>query len=129
MRRLLSLLYESLLLAAVLMIGALPFVLVAHGIERTVARPLLQFYLLALAGAYFIWQWRRGGQTLAMKTWRLKLVTRDGGPLALRHVGVRYVMALAGTLLLGAGFFWALLDREGLFLHDRVAGTKVINDE
>lgn len=44
-------------------------------------------------------------------------------------IAVRYRFALAGALLLGAGFLWALIDREGLFLHDRLAGTKIIKEE
>lgn len=129
-RRLLALLYEALLLLALLLAGSVPFVMVAPHADRVVARPLFQLYLVALTAAYFVWQWRHGGRTLAMKTWRLRLVTREGGPLTLRHAAARYVIGLAGTLLLGAGFWWALLDREGLFLHDRAAGTKIImNDE
>ena len=52
---------------------------------------------LALAGAYFIWQWPRGGRTLPMKTWRLKRVTREGGALTLRHALARFVFALGGA--------------------------------
>ena len=82
-----------------------------------------------VAAAYFVWQWRRGGQTLAMKTWRLRLVTRDGAPLTLRHAASRFVFAVPGALLLGRGFLWALVDREGQFLHDRLAGTQDRQDE
>jgi uncharacterized RDD family membrane protein YckC len=124
-RRLLSLSYEALLAAAVVLAGSLPFVIAAHG-AGTIARPLFQLYLVALIGAYFTWQWRRGGRTLAMKTWRLRLVTRAGGVLGWDHAVKRYLYALAGTLALGAGFLWALLDRDGMFLHDRLAGTKII---
>jgi uncharacterized RDD family membrane protein YckC len=125
-RRTMALLYEALLLAAVLLIGALPFVMLAAGLPAGVTRTPFQLYLVVLTGAYFTWQWRHGGRTLAMKTWRLRLVTRDGRPLEWRHALRRYFAALAGTLLLGAGFLWALLDREGLFLHDRLAGTRII---
>jgi uncharacterized RDD family membrane protein YckC len=124
-RRLLSLTYEALLVTAVVLAGSLPFVMFAHG-AGSIARPLFQLYLVALIGAYFTWQWRRGGRTLAMKTWRLKLVTRDGGEIGWVDAVTRYLYALGGTLTLGAGFLWALLDREGLFLHDRLAGTKII---
>jgi uncharacterized RDD family membrane protein YckC len=124
-RRSLSLVYEGLLLAAVVLAASFPFVVMTQG-AGALARPLFQLYLVALAGAYFAWQWRRGGRTLAMKTWRLKLVTREGGELAWGHALKRYCYALAGTLALGTGFLWALLDREGLFLHDRLAGTRII---
>ncbi len=125
-RRALSLIYEALLLAALLLAGSLPFVMMTQGMDDRAVRPLLQIYLVALTGVYFIWQWRRGGRTLAMKTWRLRVVARDGAPLTWRQALKRYFAALAGSLLLGAGFLWALVDREGLFLHDRLAGTKIV---
>ncbi len=124
-RRLLSLVYEALLAAAVVLAGSLPFVIFAHG-AGPVARPMFQLYLVALTGAYFTWQWRRGGRTLAMKTWRLRLVTSAGGELGWSDAVKRYLYALGGTLALGAGFLWALIDRDRLFLHDRLAGTKII---
>jgi uncharacterized RDD family membrane protein YckC len=127
-RRLLSLAYEALLVAAVVLAGSFPFVMTAHG-AGAIARPLFQLYLIALTGAYFTSQWRRGGRTLAMKTWRLKLVTREGGELAWSHAVKRYFCALAGTLALGVGFVWALFDRDRLFLHDRLAGTRIIKAE
>jgi uncharacterized RDD family membrane protein YckC len=128
-RRALALGYEALLLFALFLASALPFLVIAHGVDRIAARPLFQIYLLVVAAAYFIWQWRRGGQTLAMKTWRIRIVTREGAPLALPHALNRFLFAAAGCLLVGAGFLWALVDREGLFLHDRLAGTKIIKEE
>jgi uncharacterized RDD family membrane protein YckC len=128
-RRAVALIYESLLMAAVSLAGALPFVVVTHGLDREWSRPLFQLYLLALAGVYFMWQWCRGGRTLAMKTWRLRLVTRSASPLTYRHALKRFVYALLGTAAAGAGFLWALLDREGLFLHDRLSGTMIIMDD
>ena len=128
-RRALALVYEALLLSALLLGAAVPFVMITHAADAMVARPLLQVYLVAVAASYFVWQWRRGGQTLAMKTWRIRIVTREGAPLALRHALSRFVFALAGSLLAGAGFLWALVDRDGLFLHDRLAGTKIVRDD
>lgn len=114
------------LLLALLLAGALPFVLISAGADRIAARPLFQIYLVALAGVYFAWQWRHGGQTLAMKTWRLRVVTREGGPLTWPSAARRYLFALCGTLLAGVGFLWALVDRERQFLHDRLAGTCIV---
>jgi uncharacterized RDD family membrane protein YckC len=125
-RRALALIYEALLLTAVVFIGSLPFVMFVNVADHGIARLLFQVYLVALTGVYFTWQWRRGGQTLAMKTWHMRLVTRAGAPLAWEHALKRFAFALPGTLLLGAGFLWALVDREGLFLHDRLAGTRIV---
>ena len=127
--RSLSLCYEVLLLLAVLFVGALPFVLAAGAADPVAARPLFQLYLVALTAVYFVWQWRRGGQTLAMKTWRIRVVTREGAPLDWARAVQRYLFALTGTLLAGSGFLWALADRDGLFLHDRLAGTKIVRSE
>jgi uncharacterized RDD family membrane protein YckC len=128
-RRLLSLAYEVLLLGGVLAFAATPYVILTRGAEHFIARPLLQLYLVLLAGGYFVWQWGRGGQTLPMKTWRLRVVARDGGALSLRQGVLRYCLALAGSLALGAGFAWAIVDREHQFLHDRLAGTRIVRDE
>jgi len=128
MRRALALAYEAPLLFALFLASSLPVVM-AHGADRIAARPLFQIYLFVVAAAYFIWQWHRGGQTLAMKTWRIRIVTREGAPLALPRALYRFLFALAGCLLAGAGFLWALVDREGLFLHDRLAGTKIVRIE
>jgi len=126
-RRALALVYEALLLLALLLVGSLPFVMVAHDADRVAARPLFQLYLFAMTAVYFVWQWRHGGQTLAMRTWRIRLVTRGGAPLTWTHAFKRFLFALPGTLLCGAGFLWALVDREGIFLHDRLAGTRIVN--
>lgn len=128
-RRTLALAYEILLLAAVLLGGSLPFVVLTHGVDRNVERPLFQLYLLVLTGLYFIGQWQRGGKTLAMKTWRLRLVTREGGPVTWRIGLKRFLYAVPAALLFGAGFLWALIDRDALFLHDRLAGTMIVKDE
>lgn len=129
LRRALSLIYEALLLTALMLAGSLPVVMLTQGLDEVPARLLLQIYLVALTGGYFTWQWRRGGRTLAMKTWRLRLVTREGLPLTRERAWRRYFLALASASAFGAGFLWALVDREGLFLHDRLAGTLIIRDE
>lgn len=128
-RRLLSLIYEVLLLAAVLFAGTLPVLILMQDAGSTVTRPLLQIYLPLLCAAYFIWQWLHGGQTLPMKSWRIKLVARDGSQLTSRCALYRFVFALLGLVLFGAGFLWAFLDRDRQFLHDRLAGTRIINVE
>lgn len=125
-RRFLSLVYESLVLAALLLAGALPVVILTRHWDHAIARPVLQFWLLLVCGLYYVWQWVRNGQTLPMKTWRLRLVTRNGSPLTTTRAALRYTVALASTLALGLGFLWALMDRDRLFLHDRLAGTRII---
>ncbi|PWB49105.1 MAG: hypothetical protein C3F18_10710 [Nitrosomonadales bacterium] len=118
-------LYESLLLLAVLFLAGFLFVGLTLGSTTQLVRSVFQVYLLGVMAAYFIWFWLRGGQTLAMKTWHLRLVSADGSPLTLRQAILRFALALPG-MLLGIGILWALFDRERQFLHDRLAGTKII---
>jgi uncharacterized RDD family membrane protein YckC len=125
-RRFLALVYETLLVTAVAFAGMVPFVVITSGLDPAVRHPLNQLYLVCLLGLYFVWQWTHGGQTLAMKTWRLKLVTRQGGSIGMGVALRRYALALAGVLALGAGFLWAFVDRERQFLHDRLSGTQII---
>jgi uncharacterized RDD family membrane protein YckC len=125
-RRFLSLIYEALLLAALVWCAGLLFGAIEIEAASTHARALFQAYLLLVTGTYFTWQWTHGGQTLPMKTWRLRLVSVSGGAVGARLAWLRYAIALAGTLAGGGGFLWALVDRDRQFLHDRLAGTRVV---
>ncbi len=125
LRRLASMLYESLLLVAVLFLAGFLFVGLTQGSTTSLARGAFQVYLLGVVATYFVWFWLRGGQTLAMKTWHLRLVSADGTPLTLQRAIVRFAFAVP-SILLGIGILWALFDRERQFLHDRLARTKII---
>ena len=127
LRRLASMLYESILLFAVAFIGTWVFQFAAGMLLIQGWRmQLLRLFLLALFAAYFLWCWLRGGQTLAMKTWRIRLVAKDGhARLAPKAALLRFVyaMVLVPTTI---GLFWAMLDRDRQFLHDRLAGSLLI---
>jgi uncharacterized RDD family membrane protein YckC len=77
--------------------------------------------------AYFFWFWRHGGQTLAMKTWKVRLVAAQSGRAPSdRQLLIRYFLCWPSLFFYAAGLVWALFDREHQFLHDRLAGTKLI---
>lgn len=128
-RRLLSMTYESLILFAVLFIAGFIFHLVFRDTASPYFRPAFQLYLLVVAGGYFTWFWTHGGQTLPMQTWKLRVVSADGDAVSRKQAIARYLFAVIGIFLLGCGILWALFDRERLFLHDRLAGTRVIRIE
>ena len=155
-RRFASLLYEGILLFGVMFITAYLFSALlqfksSSGSPLTV---LFQFYMFAMIGLYFTWCWTHGGQTLPMKTWKLRVVTA-AGRLSAGRAWLRYTLAWIGPVagavvyklmveLAGFGtgtysaaalfaampfvllnWLWALIDRDGQFLHDRLAGTRV----
>lgn len=127
-RRLGSLLYESLVVFAVLLIGFwLPQTLLA-GAGISFSARMLWVHVLVLLLAYFTWFWLNGGQTLPMKTWKLRIANPDGSPLRPMQAVLRYLAAWPSILLFGIGILWALIDRDRQFLHDRIAGSRIISD-
>lgn len=64
-----------------------------------------------------------------MQTWKMRLVSADGEKLTKKQAALRYLYALIGIFFFGVGIFWALLDRDHQFLHDRLAGTQIIRVE
>ena len=127
LRRLASMLYESILLFAVAFAGTWTFQFAAGTLRIEGWRlALLQLFLLLLFAVYFLWCWLRGGQTLAMKTWRIRLVAKNGhGRLAPKAALLRFVYALVLIPCL-VGIAWAFVDRDRQFLHDRLAGSLLI---
>lgn len=126
-RRLASGLYELLILAAVVLVATFPFLAVFGDSTQGWRRHVLQLWVLLVCGAYFTWFWTRGGQTLPMKTWNLRLVRHDGGPVNPGRAMHRYLLAVLGLVAAGIGFLWALVDRDRQFLHDRLAGTALVD--
>jgi uncharacterized RDD family membrane protein YckC len=111
-------------------------------------RPLLQAFLFLIFAIYFVWFWSRG-QTLAMKTWDIRLVDRNGRAVTQARALLRYLLSWAwfapplaalapfrltvaeiGLLLVGWVLVWALLSRFHplkQFWHDALAGTRLVS--
>jgi uncharacterized RDD family membrane protein YckC len=120
-RRLAAMVYEAFLIFAVAFFAAWIFFFASGARDATsgVLRRELQLFIVVVLAAYFLWCWLRGGQTLAMRAWRIRLV--DVTP---RKALVRFLLAAA---LLPLSILWALADRDRQFLHDRLAGTRLID--
>lgn len=126
-RRLASMLYEALLLLGVLSITfVVPYVGMGMLLKTIPPGPVLLLHIFVVLGCYFLWYWRRSGQTLAMQTWKLQLEASAGAPLGWWRLCLRYALAWPSILFYGAGIFWALFDRDRQFLHDRLAGTRIV---
>ena len=127
LRRLASMCYESLLLLAVLaVLLILPHVLLGAFAQRLASPIVVQAHCFVVLLVYFIWFWSNGGQTLAMKTGRIRLVTRAGQAVPPGQALLRYLLCWPSLCLAGAGLVWALFDRDRQFLHDRLAGTQLV---
>ena len=119
--------YELLLLVAIFFVAGWVFLLIGQLLPPHISRPLFQVYLFTTSAAYFVYCWTHGGQTLPMKTWRIRLVDRNGDTVTVRLAIKRYLLALVSLALCGAGFVWAIVDQDRQFLHDRLAGTRIID--
>lgn len=125
-RRLACLLYESLVVFSILLIGFLLPQIVLSGFGWVMPAKALWLHVFLLLLAYFSWCWVNGGQTLPMKTWKMRLVNADGSGVRPLQALLRYFAAWPCTLLLGIGYFWAIFDRDHQFLHDRLADTRIV---
>ena len=148
-RRLASFIYEGVLLFGVLMIAGYLFAGLTQQRHALLGRSYLQGFLFIVLGIYFVWFWSRGGQTVAMKAWRIRLRARDGGPVSQPRALARYLLCWlwfapalfsawasgtrsAGVIfgLLGVGVVaysaLALVHPRRDFVHDAICGTRLV---
>ena len=124
-RRLACLLYESLVVFSVLLIGFLMPQIVLSGFGMIMSAKMLWLHVFVLLMVYFVWFWLNGGQTLSMKTWKMRLGNPDGSRLRPLQAVLRYLAAWPSFGLFGIGILWALIDKDRQFLHDRIAGSRI----
>ncbi len=126
MRRIAALVYDGMLLVAVLFMYTLVVSIVRGGRAVEPGTLWFQLSLIAIVVLFFTWFWAHGGQTLGMRAWRLRIVTADGGAVGWAAAFARLGAGLLAALPAGLGFWWAAFDREGRGWHDRWSGTRLL---
>ncbi len=124
-RRIGAMIYDGLLILALLFLGTLPFLALNEGNS---VDPDDVFYPLTMALIIFLFftiYWSRYGRTLGMQSWGLRIETPDGNRPDFRHCCIRFFAALLSWLPFAAGFWWQLIDRDGYSWHDRLSGTRL----
>jgi uncharacterized RDD family membrane protein YckC len=130
-RRVAALVYDSFLLAALLMIftGAALFFTHGEAVVPGTAGAWVYVYraglLLVIAG-YYLLNWLRSGQTLGMRAWRIRTVSASGNPLTLKPAILRAGFGFLAWAPAALGVLWLYLDPEHLALHDRLSRTRVV---
>lgn len=126
LRRLAAIFYDTLLLFSVLFFATFLVLPFTRGEAVSPHHPLYTTYLFLIAFFYFAWPWVRSGQTLGMRAWRIRVQQYDGSGLTWRHALLRFLAAIASWAVLGLGFLWSLIDKDGMTWHDRFSETCLV---
>jgi uncharacterized RDD family membrane protein YckC len=131
-RRFAALLYDSLLLAALLMVFTAAALFFTHGravVPETVGAwvYLYRAGLVGVIAGYFVLNWMHSGQTLGMRAWHLRTVDEFGKPVTAAKALLRFVIAVLAWAPAALGVLWLYWDPERLALHDRLSRTRVVH--
>lgn len=150
-RRFLCMLYEGILLFGIVFGVLFIFDSLTQSRHALFLRDARQTILFLSIGLYFMLCWRRSGQTLPMKTWHMRLQMADGTkpswfrslfrylliwPLPLTMAFILHLIATStGQAVINmlivftpfSLFIWTWFDKDAFFLHDRLAGTRIVD--
>ena len=124
-RRLGAMLYDGLLVIAVLFAVSVPVVALNGGEPIGSGNLPYQALLLTAAYVFFTGFWYRYGRTLGMQSWGLRIEAAGGGRPSLAQCTIRFFASIVSWLPLGLGYLWQLVDRDGSSWHDRLSGTRL----
>ncbi len=128
LRRLGAIVYDTLLLLALLFLVTVPFIARRGGQPVEAGdSPLYQVCLACVIFAFFTGFWSYSGRTLGMQSWGLRVETPVGDIPSFKVASIRFAAAILSWLPLGLGFFWQLWDKETLTWHDRLSGTRLVH--
>ncbi len=128
-RRLAAALYDTVLLLGVELFAFVPYTLLRRGAGDGSFDPLALLWLLIVAFLFFGWFWTHGGQTLGMRTWRIRVQNPDGSAVSWAQALRRYLAALVSWAALGLGWWWSLWDKEKMTWHDRWSDSVLVKAE
>lgn len=127
LRRIAAMLYDALLVAALLFMATIPFIAIRGGEPVETSDNLMyRIVLLGVVFAFFVGFWSRSGRTLGMQSWGLQLETADGNRPSVATASLRFFAALLSWLPLGLGFLWQIWDPAKLTWHDRLSNTRLV---
>lgn len=121
--------YDTLIAFAIIFVAAQWFPLLPEQYQTIPAMIIFkQIYVLGITFLYFAYSWRRGGQTIGMKSWRLRLQSSesDGKEISWRQCLIRYSVSIFSWLLAGLGFLWILFSSQHRSWHDLASNTHLI---
>ena len=124
-RRFMSIIYDSLLILSIMVIGTLPFIAIRYGEAVESNSNYYEFTLFMIIYFFLVGFWSISGRTLGMQSWGLRLETLDGYKPNIIQCSIRFFAAIVSWLPFGLGFWWQLFDKQNLTWHDRISKTKI----
>lgn len=118
--------YDAVAVIALLMLATAAAMLAGFRELSPVQDPLYAAGLLLAWFFYLGWCWRRGGMTLGMRAWDVRLERVGGGLPGWRDCAVRYAASLMSAAAAGLGFLWSLFDPQRRCWHDILSKTRLI---
>lgn len=132
MRRLAALGYDALVLISLYIV--IGFVLVGIATALNDGEPPGAFpmavnlsVMFSICFFYYSSSWRRGGQSIGMKAWRIKLINCNPKPIQLSQCMLRTSIGFFSLVVFGLGFFWPLIDKRQRTWHDMASLTRVVH--
>ena len=128
-RRLAAILYDSLLLVAILFVATAAILPLNHGEAFASDNFYYLAYLVFVSFLFYGGFWTHGGQTLGLRAWKLKVLTFEQQPLNWKQALVRYIAAIFSWAIFGLGFLWILVDKNHRGWHDHLSKTTIFLDD
>lgn len=137
-RRLAALIYDAFLLFGLLVAPLfiatavmspkqnLPQGSVTHELPAIAPKPLLLAYMIVVIVSFYVYFWRKSGQTLAMQAWRIRVDSNTGGRPTWQQCFLRSAVGFVSLLCGGLGYWWICIDKQGASWHDRASNTRVV---
>ena len=124
-RRFMIMFYDSILLIAVLFFSSLPIIIPFQITTEHALYPLYVFYIYLVAFIFFGWCWTHGGQTLGLKTWKIKLISDSSAKVSWKESFLRYLGSILCWLSCGIGFLWCYTNKERRAWNDIISKTRL----
>jgi len=128
LRRLTAILYDFLLLIAVLFVATALLLPLNAGKAFTAQQFFFPLYLLLVSFFFYAWFWTHGGQTLGLRAWNIKVLTLDRKPISWKQALLRFLVAILSWGFFGLGFLWILIDKNRRSWHDHLSKTALFFD-
>jgi uncharacterized RDD family membrane protein YckC len=123
-KRLLAMMYDSMLVIAVWM--TVSYIFLFFNDEQAVTGPIYESTLFLVTFLFFALFWTRSGQTLGMIAWRLRVESDQGQPVSAKQALLRFMAAIISAATLGMGYWWIMFDSDQLSWHDRWSNSRVV---